>query len=445
MSEGSPSSCSRSDRLRLHNVTPLDPGQLQLPDHITREARRLLRDSASDNPITEYQARPLIQSTCIWLLRQGVINTEDSPGVFSTVSEMLHDMIQVNQLQVPAGCKRPVDFGTRIKTWFGNYVTRRKTTFQLEVAHDEALNTPLRDLDAANRIKVMGEFEEPMQGHSARSVLGKGRVLLPFSPTRLDRTEMGKTLNESELEEEVTERPRDGDPGPRDGAPGDPVTKAKPNVNNLNVRSMFENLASAAGLDVSIGYGKRADGAGNLPKLPTFNVLNTEEERKKTTARAAKPRAGTAQTRAGAAPPRAVAAPPGAVAAPPRAKTARKASPAAPEGDNAHLPAKAQKRGSKKNPNVPFSLGYVMASEQCSIGSKYTVHTGDVCHGKNCEQMFIIYYMEYPDCEQLWFVGPILNLSKNGKWADVGFSDGKLWCKLNLSERGVKWVCLLPI
>ena len=37
-----------------------------------------------------------------------------------------------------------------------------------------------------------------------------------------------------------------------------------------------------------------------------------------------------------------------------------------------------------------------------------------------------------------WYVGEVLRIS-NAYWADVNYSDGKLWMKVKPSERDVTW------
>ena len=56
----------------------------------------------------------------------------------------------------------------------------------------------------------------------------------------------------------------------------------------------------------------------------------------------------------------------------------------------------------------------------------------------------IAYFMDLPPDKggADWYVGVVLRISKCGTWADVSFSDGKLWCKVLETERGARWVAV---
>ena len=41
-----------------------------------------------------------------------------------------------------------------------------------------------------------------------------------------------------------------------------------------------------------------------------------------------------------------------------------------------------------------------------------------------------------------WYVGEVLRLCRP-HWADMSFSDGKLWCRVMPSERGARWLPLV--
>ncbi len=57
--------------------------------------------------------------------------------------------------------------------------------------------------------------------------------------------------------------------------------------------------------------------------------------------------------------------------------------------------------------------------------------------------IFVAFHFEEFGKGRNWFMGPLLRIGK-GKvpWADVDFEDGKAWCKLVESERGLRWVAL---
>ena len=59
----------------------MDPSSMKLPPHLEAEARLLRDSSATDNPVTELQSRPLIKSTVIWLLRHGCVNSRGAKRV----------------------------------------------------------------------------------------------------------------------------------------------------------------------------------------------------------------------------------------------------------------------------------------------------------------------------------------------------------------------------
>ena len=264
---GSSSGTPSSKRLVLPNVTPVLASTLELPRHLVVEAERLKSDATSDNPITEFQARPLVNSTCFWLLRQGVINKEDSPGVISTAAELLHNIIPLAKLQVPPGKTKALGFETRLSQWFGNYITREKATFALTVSPDEELNTPLRDLLDAGKVKVCGDGELPIQGHSGKSIVGRGRtkVTSPTAPPRIDTvTFNGPVEDEHSTTGSVT--------GPVTGSVTGSVTELEPApMSSLTAQQLLQGIADHAGLDVSVGHAKRAVGSNNLPAFDFSN------------------------------------------------------------------------------------------------------------------------------------------------------------------------------
>ena len=141
------SSSSSAKRIHLHDVAPVDAGSLTLPAHLKEEAKELASVARTDNPITEVQARPLVRSTAIWLLRQGVVNREDNPGVIQTAGELLHEIVPLHLCQAKKGQTHATDFSSRIFSYFQNHVTRTGSDFTLQVAHDAPLTTPMRALE----------------------------------------------------------------------------------------------------------------------------------------------------------------------------------------------------------------------------------------------------------------------------------------------------------
>lgn len=110
-------------------------------------------------------------------MRQGVVDKRGAPGVIHHVSELLHDIIKPNMINC-GNRRQPLLFEERIERWLGDYVRRPATDelnkpsgWRLQVAHNEELNTPLRELKRKGRVKVMRPGEDPQPGHSGKSVL----------------------------------------------------------------------------------------------------------------------------------------------------------------------------------------------------------------------------------------------------------------------------------
>ena len=125
------------------DAAKVDAGTVVLPYHLQNEARRLLVGASYDNPISEPRARPLVQSTAIWLMRQGVINRSDHPGVIAAAGEQLHDIIGLHLLQ-KAGKTAATTFAHRINLFLANHVRNETGSFMLEVPKEEQLDTPMR-------------------------------------------------------------------------------------------------------------------------------------------------------------------------------------------------------------------------------------------------------------------------------------------------------------
>lgn len=77
------STLSRSKAARFKRVYPEDIDRL--PSHLMDECARLKSLHESGTMLTEPICRPLIHSTCIWLLHKGVTNRVDHPDVISKV------------------------------------------------------------------------------------------------------------------------------------------------------------------------------------------------------------------------------------------------------------------------------------------------------------------------------------------------------------------------
>ena len=150
---------------------PVDSSKLKLAPHLVAEARRLAADASTHNPVSEPTARALVQSTAVWLMRQGVISKSEHPGVIDEAGTQLHAIIPLEHLKGSKGGK-PTTFAHRIDVFLGNHVRFESGTWRIEVAQDTALNTPMRALDEAGYVK---RVDNPAQGHSGQSILGKGR------------------------------------------------------------------------------------------------------------------------------------------------------------------------------------------------------------------------------------------------------------------------------
>ena len=156
------------------NAPTVNPSTVILPPHIVEEARRLATGASKDNPITEPTARPLVQSTCVWLMRQGVIGRTEHPGVITEVGTKLHDIISIDKLHATKG--KATTFAHRINVYLANHVRNSTGSLKLEVGEAEELNTPMKALESAG---LVSRVPEPKQGHSGQSIVGKGRSRAP--------------------------------------------------------------------------------------------------------------------------------------------------------------------------------------------------------------------------------------------------------------------------
>ena len=107
-SSRSSSNRATTSRVVLEHVTPLEPSFMKLPPHIEQEAKMFRAAARTDNPLTELQARPLIKSTAIWLMQNGTINKEDSPGVIQMAGDLLHKCIPLHFCQARARISHPL-------------------------------------------------------------------------------------------------------------------------------------------------------------------------------------------------------------------------------------------------------------------------------------------------------------------------------------------------
>ena len=153
-----------------------------LPAHIQEELSELRTAADAAGSVTSHNLRPVVASAAIWLSREkGVLNEQDHPGVIDKVSSLMHQVLPVEMIGTSE--KNPVatSFAERINYWLSNNLRRQTSKLQIEIAHDSPpspeLPPALRQLRERNpsRLKRMPEGEEPTQGHSAKSILGKGR------------------------------------------------------------------------------------------------------------------------------------------------------------------------------------------------------------------------------------------------------------------------------
>ena len=247
----------------LAGVAVINPDDVILPRHLRAEAKRLRHNASSDNPLSEPQCRGLCLSAAIWLARQGVICRSTSPRVIERFGELLHELLPMSVLQVPKGRKCPVPFADRINNAFVNKLRRRgadgKFLYPLQVRHDEVLEGPLKALECAGMLVRCEPDVEPIQGHSGKSIIGRGRRLavhdLPSplrSPPLFASSEDTVQDAAGKVEQEKVEQEK-VELEPASSAPGAAETHATATVGSkLNVASMLSGLAHATGLDVVV-------------------------------------------------------------------------------------------------------------------------------------------------------------------------------------------------
>ena len=422
--------------LRLSDISPMDPDTMELPLHILAEARALAAATKSDNPLTELAARPLVRSTAIWLMVNGTVNKEDSPGVIQKAGDLLHEIIQLHMCQVPSKKVKALDFASRIFNYLQCHVTRQGADFRIQVAHDAQLNTPMRILERENLVHRLVEGEVPAQGHDAKSIIGKKRSF------------------KGDEEETAEEAPAEGAPAPAEGAPAPAEGAPAPTPAPSSARApapapapassasstatpvpytvmMFEHLTKS-GLDVRIAPASRSAGTANLPE-PQSLPPNERGDQPPPPDGGGR---GRGRGRGRSKPP----APKPPASEPPAPKPPASKPPAsklpAPKPPARKPPA--SKHPASKPPAAALAAAPSVAWSASTPAKTYEAHEDELRPG-----MLFAYFMALPDHMggPDWYKGTVTRLSRN-KWADVDFEDGKAWCRVLPAERGLRWVAL---
>lgn len=162
-------------------------------------------------------------------------------------------------------------FETRINNWMVNNIARAEGDgFVLELPHGGAsLSSPLRGLLRAGIAKVLDEGELPAQGHSARSILGRGRSGMkgrPISPvhSRVDSkqgTEKDSDVNENSDKEVANELP-----------PKQPPNKAPATAKSKSTAPQQSNEMAS---DMTFSNKKTRANAGMFSHAPMHPCLLT--------------------------------------------------------------------------------------------------------------------------------------------------------------------------
>lgn len=144
---------------------------VRLEPHIVEELQRLDKEHDADVfPARETHVKDVVQSQGVAMLHMGVYRRVDHPtypAVFARINEMMHDILPLDKLDPQ------ITFIRRIEIWLTNYPRRTGSNFQLEVAPN-GLTSPLKAFAALFPGKLVIK-DDPKQGHSGRSILGKGR------------------------------------------------------------------------------------------------------------------------------------------------------------------------------------------------------------------------------------------------------------------------------
>ena len=242
-----------------------------LPSHLLHEARHLARAASEDNPITEPQARPLVTSAAVYLLLDGVMTKKRHPRVIEHFGSMLHGILPLAVCAIPKGKKTPTSFDERIANWLIDKIRRSSSGWQLEVAKgtviaDSFLLTRLQEL---SRLKVCEEGELPAQGHSGKSILGKGRRRPPEDgeTTAAAAETAGTPASASDAAAaSVAATATSSSTSPK---PASTPTRASLVSRQLTVSAMLNSLATAAGVDLVAHQPGRHSGGVHISSSPS--------------------------------------------------------------------------------------------------------------------------------------------------------------------------------
>lgn len=98
--------------------------------------------------------------------------------------------------------------------------------FTLELSYECKLSTPLRALKEAGIAKIMEEGQQPIQGHSGMSIMGRGRAKCrPTSPLHCDISKTSDAAPSSTSSHKVDEDADEPTPLHQDEGPTRKETK----------------------------------------------------------------------------------------------------------------------------------------------------------------------------------------------------------------------------
>ena len=185
------------------SIPAIDTTTIKLPTHVVHFLRELNQEHDDSNPITEHDASPVVSSLAISLLHMGIMRRSDHRShseAFEKISALAHNIVAISKFE------EKVSIGKKVENWLINYWRRKESAFQLEIRSGD-LTSPLRSFagrfpaDFPERVRIMQEGQEPVQGHSARSVIGQGRRDLSNSPVLADAPiRAAETEEETEIE-----------------------------------------------------------------------------------------------------------------------------------------------------------------------------------------------------------------------------------------------------
>jgi hypothetical protein len=430
----------------------MDPDEMALPKHLQQEAQRLVTAASTDNPITDVQGRPLVKSSAVWLMRNGTINKEDSPGVIQKAGILLHNIIPRHFLQEHKGKGGAItrnDFEQRIFTFLQNHVSRTSRDFLLLVPHDEVLTTPMRSLEQAGLVSRVGEGEHPPQGHSGKSIMGR-KPGAPV-PEALPAPDLGAPDPDPAAADLADLDARAPAPAPAP-APGEGASGKRPAVSKtrLDAAHVIDAFARHHGLDIKIAPAARSGaelptattGTGKGGSTGTGKGGSTGTGKGGSTG-TGKGRTSGRQTQLVGQGARTAAAPAHQADPPPVTREAE--AEARPHSDppdgyvvrssaTSDVPPKKRPKARAQPPRFVPSRPWTESSPQ----GDWVVTTAEPHVGQK-----VAFYFELPQDKggTDWYVGTIQRLSRP-HWADVDYPDGKLWCAVKESERGDRWVAL---